>query len=373
MSNSNGFVPSRIQPSNRFYCPPPVRKNQKQQQQQQQLHRPLNSDTRTGLAQPDTRTGSDDSTLLRPNSVASPSPPTTPDSTNFDRILDSFTPFVPAQFSNEHGMKGHRTLHHSNADSSFSLEDLWELFTESGAYGVEVPLIVNGSDPIQQYYVPYLSAIQLYEEEKRIDESSKEAASIDIYSQKLSRLNLREGTTMSSSTYETEVCNSPGQLVYEYFEGALPHLRPPLHIKVSALASEFPNLKKYRSSDLSPSSWFSVAWYPIYRIPVGATLKSLDASFLTFHLLSTNSRSRNQLHRASSGRKVQGVHRSLNRSLPIFGLASCKYKGSVLSPDGASEWEQVNALLQAAADWLQSLQAKHPDYEYFVSRISQWR
>ncbi|KAF1860903.1 hypothetical protein Lal_00000317 [Lupinus albus] len=346
MSNSNGFVPSRIQPSNRFYCPPPVRKNQKQQQQQQQLHRPLNSDTRTGLAQPDTRTGSDDSTLLRPNSVASPSPPTTPDSTNFDRILDSFTPFVPAQFSNEHGMKGHRTLHHSNADSSFSLEDLWELFTESGAYGVEVPLIVNGSDPIQQYYVPYLSAIQLYEEEKRIDESSKEAASIDIYSQKLSRLNLREGTTMSSSTYETEV---------------------------SALASEFPNLKKYRSSDLSPSSWFSVAWYPIYRIPVGATLKSLDASFLTFHLLSTNSRSRNQLHRASSGRKVQGVHRSLNRSLPIFGLASCKYKGSVLSPDGASEWEQVNALLQAAADWLQSLQAKHPDYEYFVSRISQWR
>ena len=31
--------------------------------------------------------------------------------------------------------------------------------------------------------------------------------------------------------------------------------------------------------------------YPIYRIPVGPTLQSLDASFLTFHSLSTNSRS----------------------------------------------------------------------------------
>ncbi|OIW07015.1 hypothetical protein TanjilG_02649 [Lupinus angustifolius] len=343
MSNSNGFVPSRTQGSDRFYCPPAVRKNQKQQQQ---LQRPLNSETRPGSAEPDTRTGSDDSTLLRPNSVASSSPPTTPDSTNFDRILDSFTPFVHAQISHEHGMKGHRTLPHSNADPSFFLEDLWDSFTESSAYGVEVPLIVTGSDPIQQYYVPYLSAIQLYEDERRLDESSKEAASIDIYSQKLSRLNLREGTTMSSPTYETEV---------------------------SALASEFPNLKKYRSSDLSPSSWFSVAWYPIYRIPVGETLKSLDASFLTFHTLSTKSRSRNQPYRASSGRKVQGVHRSLNRSLPIFGLASFKYKGSVLSPDGASEWEQVNALLQAASDWLQSLQVKHHDYEYFVSRIFQWR
>ena len=31
--------------------------------------------------------------------------------------------------------------------------------------------------------------------------------------------------------------------------------------------------------------------YPIYRIPMGPTLQNLDASFLTFHYLSTHSRS----------------------------------------------------------------------------------
>ncbi|XP_019441318.1 PREDICTED: uncharacterized protein LOC109346290 [Lupinus angustifolius] len=127
------------------------------------------------------------------------------------------------------GVKGHRTPQ-SNADPWFFLEDLWESFIESSAFGVEVPLIVNGSDSIQQYYVPYLSAIQLYSEERRVRNSSKDASSngyhegeankrakddnlINIQSQRLSRLTLREGTTISSS-YEIEVCNSPRQLVY---------------------------------------------------------------------------------------------------------------------------------------------------------------
>lgn len=44
----------------------------------------------------------------------------------------------------------------------FYLEDLWESFTEWSAYGRGVPLLLNGRDPIQQYYVPYLSGIQLY-------------------------------------------------------------------------------------------------------------------------------------------------------------------------------------------------------------------
>ncbi|XP_019426855.1 PREDICTED: uncharacterized protein LOC109335199 isoform X2 [Lupinus angustifolius] len=255
MSNTNALAPSRTHGSDRFYCPPPVRRNQKLQQ----IQRPFNSDTRVDSVEPDLRTDSHDSALLRPNSVASSSPPITNSYTNFDRILESLTPFVPAQISSEPGVKGHRAPQ-SNSDPWFFLEDLWESFTESSAYGVEVPLIINGSESIQQYYIPYLSAIQLYAEE----------------------------------SYEAEVSSSSGQLVYEYFEGALPHLRPPFHNKISILASEFPNLKKYGSNDLLPSSWFSVSWYPIYRIPVGSTLKSLDASFLTFHSLSTNSRKINR-------------------------------------------------------------------------------
>ena len=31
----------------------------------------------------------------------------------------------------------------------------------------------------------------------------------------------------------------------------------------------------------------SVAWYPIYRIPTGRSLRDLSACFLTYHALST--------------------------------------------------------------------------------------
>ena len=44
----------------------------------------------------------------------------------------------------------------------FVLGDLWEAYRESSAYGAGVPLVLDGCDGVVQYYVPYLSAIQLY-------------------------------------------------------------------------------------------------------------------------------------------------------------------------------------------------------------------
>lgn len=44
----------------------------------------------------------------------------------------------------------------------FVLGDLWESFKEWSAYGAGVPLILNDSDSVVQYYVPFLSAIQIY-------------------------------------------------------------------------------------------------------------------------------------------------------------------------------------------------------------------
>lgn len=44
----------------------------------------------------------------------------------------------------------------------FVLADLWESFMEWSAYGAGVPLVLNGSDSVIQYYVPFLSGIQLY-------------------------------------------------------------------------------------------------------------------------------------------------------------------------------------------------------------------
>lgn len=103
MSNSGGFAVTRTHGSDRFYNPPAVRRNQQLvlQQQQQQLQRPLKSDARVDSLEAETRTDSDESSLSRPNSVSSSSPPRTANLTNLDRLMESVTPFVPAQFLSE--------------------------------------------------------------------------------------------------------------------------------------------------------------------------------------------------------------------------------------------------------------------------------
>jgi hypothetical protein len=44
----------------------------------------------------------------------------------------------------------------------FNLADLWRGFDEWSAYGVGVPITLPCGETIVQYYVPSLSAIQIY-------------------------------------------------------------------------------------------------------------------------------------------------------------------------------------------------------------------
>ncbi|CAN4091374.1 unnamed protein product [Withania somnifera] len=165
--------------------------------------------------------------------------------------------------------------------------------------------------------------------------------------------------------------------MFEYLEHEQPHHRRPLADKMAVLASQFPELKKCRSSDLLPSSWISVAWYPIYRIPMGPTLRDLDASFLTFHSLSTQSRALSAAqprYHGVTGRKVLGNVNPCSRiSLPVFGLAAYKLKNSILSPCGPHESEQENSLLQVADSWLRRLHVILPDYQFFRLHYSPWK
>lgn len=55
----------------------------------------------------------------------------------------------------------------------FVLSDLWESFNEWSVYGVGVPLILNDHDGVVQYYVPYLSGIQLYADLSKIRTKSR--------------------------------------------------------------------------------------------------------------------------------------------------------------------------------------------------------
>nr|XP_023916838.1 uncharacterized protein LOC112028383 [Quercus suber] len=420
--SASGVSVSRNRGENRFYNPPHVRRQQQlqqrqeQQQQQQQQQQRASSSTMTMVTSACCSSSSSSSSST---SSLSKSDCSVPDSslglscsgeTNLDRFLEHTTPVVTAQYLPK--MRGWRTCEPAVLNPYFVLGDLWESFKEWSAYGAGVPLLLNGSDSVVQYYVPYLSGIQLYidpskpsSRQRRPGEesdsmSSRESSSdsssdygaerqasnvangswnqpnIDANIQGLKRISLRNKTFAGSSSDESENCSPPGQLVFEYFEHDPPFSREPLADKIQVLASRFPELRTYKSCDLSPSSWISVAWYPIYRIPTGPTLQNLDACFLTFHSLSTPFQitSTDGLHfRGSRLKEVLSAYLSIKLSLPIFGLASYKFKVSVWNPNGVYECQKVNSLLRAADNWLRLLQVNHPDYRFFLSHNSQRR
>lgn len=55
----------------------------------------------------------------------------------------------------------------------FILDDLWESFREWSAYGAGVPILLNENESVVQYYVPFLSAIQLFLDPSRSSSGSR--------------------------------------------------------------------------------------------------------------------------------------------------------------------------------------------------------
>ncbi|PWA41651.1 hypothetical protein CTI12_AA524380 [Artemisia annua] len=284
----------------------------------------------------------------------------------------------------------------------FVLGDLWESFKEWSAYGAGVPLVLDGTDGVIQYYVPYLSGIQIYGDPLKSsvksrqpteysdgdsfkDSSSDVSSDYDEHdrcslhysrekqdnhhpngeiSRRIDQLSLNDQHHVLQEGFSSDDGDSistQGCLLFEYLERNQPWGREPLTDKILDLARRFPELKSLRSCDLLPSSWLSVAWYPIYRIPMGPTLKDLDACFLTFH----------SLHTPVTG--IQCEHPSVvsypngkddipKVSLPVFGLASYKFKSPLWVHN---DHTLVSSLLQVADNWLTMLQVNHPDYLFF--------
>ncbi|KAK7329506.1 hypothetical protein VNO77_23676 [Canavalia gladiata] len=369
---------------NRLHSPPPLRKYGQTQ----------------GSTLSENRAGSS-------SDCSASSSRTTCEVSNLCRFLEHTTPHVPAQYFPMRSKRRWKTME-EELHPYYVLGDLWESFNEWSAYGAGVPLLLDGTECVTQCYNVSLSAIQLYIDpskpsprlrrpgQESDSESARETSSDSSsgychergaksvvrgswnHSNKsganslgVERVSPRSKPLTGSSSDKTESSKPPGQLIFEYFEHEIPYNREPLVDKISDLAGQFPELKTYRSCDLSPASWVSLAWYPIYRIPTGPTLESLSACFLTFHSLSTALQSPNNdgfhLH-CSSGRDI-----SSKLSVPVFGLAFHKLKASVWDPDGFSEGQKDNSLLQAADNWIRLLQVNHPDYNYFMSHYPYWK
>ncbi|GAU37474.1 hypothetical protein TSUD_207100 [Trifolium subterraneum] len=369
---------------NRFYSPPPLRKHREKQEQQRSSLSRTSSENRPGSS-----------------SDCSISSRATSDISNLDRFLEYITPHVPSQYLPKTSSRRWKTKE-AELLPYYVLGDLWESFKEWSAYGAGVPLVLNGNESVTQYYNVSLSAIQLYidpsKPSTRLRKNQTEEAACELHFKmhvinrvvdfegsgnpvKKVTLNqperqaaiaaaaivMKEDKSLIMAVHQVKRLRAATLPVSLYFNTlSMRHL-----IIISSLSSQFPELKTYWSCDLSPASWVSLAWYPIYRIPTGPTLQSLSACFLTFHSLSTALQSSNtepvNIH-YSRGRDI-----SSKLSLPIFGLAHHKFKISIWDPDGVSESQKANSLARAAENWLRLLQVNHPDYNYFMTHYTYLR
>ncbi|MBA0655433.1 hypothetical protein Goklo_007921 [Gossypium klotzschianum] len=382
----------------RFYNPPKARR-ENQNQQNDQLWRDQ-ADVSPSLSKDKSKSDKGIASTDHPKAVPIPATePIVSPLSNMERFLESVMPSVPALYLSKTTMRGWRTCD-IEFEPYFVLGDLWESFKEWSAYGVGVPLILNDCDSVVQYYVPYLSGIQIYSDSRKMSSKSRQPGedsdsdfrdsssdgSSDCepergpnvlrekrnhmaseMSLRMERLFMGDQQMLQEdfSSDEGESVNCRSCLIFEYFEQDTPYSREPLANKqIADLAFQFPELKTLRSCDLLSSSWISVAWYPIYRIPTGPTLKDLDACFLTYHNLHTRIVG-GQAPAMTCSNDMDGLPKML---LPVFGLAWYKFKASLWTPNGTSGCHLANHLFQAADSWLRLLEVNHPDFTFFCRR-----
>ncbi|GMJ06424.1 hypothetical protein like AT4G03420 [Hibiscus trionum] len=298
---------------------------------------------------------------------------------NLDCFCQFTTPTVKSQFLPKSEIRKLNRLWHpwerENVEY-FTLSDLWSCYDEWSAYGAGVPIVLDDGETLVQYYVPYLSAIQIFtsnsparedtesgdgERDSFSDWSSEESESDKLW--RWDGCSSEDGGSDQDSFLH--VNNRLGYLYFQHFERATPYGRIPLMDKINGLCGRYPGLMSLRSVDLSPASWMAVAWYPIYHIPMGRTVKDLSACFLTYHTLSSSFQDMDlEDDIESTGRKREegdGI------SLPPFGLATYKMQGDVwVSGNSGRDREKLVSLLSVADSWLKQLRVQHHDFDYFT-------
>ncbi|XP_030553261.1 uncharacterized protein LOC115757248 isoform X2 [Rhodamnia argentea] len=313
-----------------------------------------------------------------------------------------------------------------------SLGCLWQWYKKHTSYGLEV----RGEDYINSsrigvdrfafraYFVPYLSAVQLFKKcssgsarsingvprsELEVNERSEKSvfSGLPMFSLLVPQarngvagkfLRANKVSTCQSSPSSGNNMSSPTEnehfkdleLLFEYFEVEQPQQRQPLYDRIQELVGgcgpsrsgvygDPSKLDSANLCDLDPRSWYSVAWYPIYRIPDG----NFRAAFLTYHSLG------NLICREAT---FDSVNVNPCVVCPVVGLQSYNCQSECwfeLKPSALSQRKEVSSLdpskilkerlrtLEEVASLMataavtkggRSMVNRQPDYEFFLSR-----
>ncbi|KAK4741723.1 hypothetical protein SAY87_025311 [Trapa incisa] len=306
-------------------------------------------------------------------------------------FLNYTTPVVQSHFLPKTKMKSLNKFWHPwerEKIKYFTLGDLWCCYDEWSAYGAGVPIILNTRETLIQYYVPYLSAIQIFTSSPSSSDNSfrEENSSGDCEMGDFSSNGSCSDHSENEIPWRSDGCSSDdggfevtssspwtlnhrlGYLDFQFFDRSSPYGRVPLMGKVNELAQKFSGLKSLRSVDLSPASWMAVAWYPIYHIPMGKTIKDLSTCFLTYHTLSSSFQDMDlEGDFEWTQRKRREEKEGEVVALLPFGLATYKMHGSVWgSAESGKDQERLVSLLSVADSWLKQLQVQHHDFDHFT-------
>nr|XP_034601730.1 uncharacterized protein LOC117862380 [Setaria viridis]TKW05566.1 hypothetical protein SEVIR_7G185000v2 [Setaria viridis] len=281
---------------------------------------------------------------------------------NLRCFLDSVTPVVKAYrvhkapylpLSNDYCGKIA-----DNGVKCFYLGDLWNLFYQWSACGVGTSVCIAPGETLEQFFVPYLSAIELYT--YKTDVPTSQSMLYDKrfieYSQH-STIDWTHGCQTPSPVSKVEV-ESKEELFFKYFESDSPYERVPFVDKVYELYHNCPGLISLSSAELSPSSWLSVFWYPSGHVPA-KNRKDLNTCFLTYHSLST-----------SEAVSLDNVNASDHVALAPFGLATYKLDTKVWASPNSDDEEYISSLFDAARSWLKKHNIHHNDFNHFSYRCS---
>ncbi|GMH12603.1 hypothetical protein Nepgr_014444 [Nepenthes gracilis] len=302
---------------------------------------------------------------------------------NLKCFLHCTTPVVPSQFLPKTEMRNLNRLWYpwerENVEY-FTLSDLWNCYDEWSAYGAGVPIVLDGGETLVQYYVPYLSAIQIFtstpsapifrEYTESGDGETRDSCSESFSDEsECDKLSSRwDGCSSEDGGFEQEsprqLNDRLGYLYCQYFERSTPCARVPLMDKISRLAQRYPRLSSLRSVDLSPASWMAVAWYPIYHIPMGKTIRDLSTCFLTYHTLSSSFQDMDHEDDHINGGATLKRKEGEGVPLPPFGLATYKLQGGVWVSSG--DQERLTLLSSVADSWLKQLRVQHHDFNFFT-------
>lgn len=296
------------------------------------------------------------------------------------------------------------------------LTAIWNWYEKPACFGLEVKVedlenskaIDSRGISFQAHFVPYLSAVQLFgyscdskcymgedfiskvPEEKREVEQTQDTLSVEEVEINPSKsgpvlVNLSKNPNSSNL-----LIPEGHELIFEFFESEQPQLRKPLYEKVMELSKagtscdnffgDPSKLECLNLQDLHPTSWYSVAWYPIYRIPEG----NLRASFLTYH-------SMGHLAQRSISASSSLDKRDFCIVSPVLGLQSYNtqgecwfypnkpshsFEGSVCLNTSEILKERLKTLEETALLFARGYVYKdnvefvnrQPDYEFFLSR-----